>query len=237
MPKRKYSIVIAARLGSSRLPGKALLPLGELPMILFLIKRLKNSRLADKIILATTLLSEDDNLAAITEAEGIHVFRGDENDVIQRFVDAANYYNTEYVVRITGDCPFVDGKSLDYCLEQCNQLKSFDIASTKGQFPVGIDYEIYKSKTIETLNKENLTSEEREHLTLPIYNRPERFVIHKLYPPQSWKNISTTFTVDTEKDYLSAQDFVKSLGSIYFEIPKLLEYASYSSFQAKRINK
>jgi len=179
---KKYSAIIAARSGSTRLPGKALLPLKNIPMLTFLIRRLKTSQKINKLILATTKLSADDALAKLAKNEGINVFRGDENDVIKRFVEASNAENIEYVVRITGDCPFVDGDTLDYCIEQCDKY-DFDLATTKTYFPTGIDFEIYKASVMQHLHETLLTIEEREHLTLPIYNRAKEYKIFDIQPP------------------------------------------------------
>nr|MBF0222716.1 NTP transferase domain-containing protein [Desulfobulbaceae bacterium] len=219
---RKYGVILAARLGSQRLPGKALLPLQNTPMISFLIRRLQTSKQVSRIILATTKLPADDQLKAVAEKEGIDIFRGDRDDVVSRFVGAANHFNLEYVVRVTGDCPFVDGASLDYCIDQCNRHNSFEIASTKTKFPVGIDYEIYQAKAMATLHLEHLTADEREHLTLGMYNRPERFKKIQLLPPQDWPKISNTFTIDTAEDYETAQGLIRNLKTVHFDIATLL---------------
>ena len=86
----KYGVVISARIDSSRLPGKALLPLGGVPMIIFLLRRLLPSQKADGIIFATTSNTEDDKLADIVAEEGIPVFRGAASDVMRRYVDVAH---------------------------------------------------------------------------------------------------------------------------------------------------
>ena len=187
---REYGVIIAARMGSRRLPGKALLPLKGIPMISFLINRLKSSKKISKMILATTKLPEDDLLPRTAEHDGISVFRGDRDDVVKRFVKAAEAFNMSYVVRVTGDCPFVDGASLDFCLEKCDRLSDFDLVTTKGNFPIGIDYEIYKSETMYQLHKTSLTLDEREHLTLPIYKRKHIYKIIRLNPPNSWPKTS-----------------------------------------------
>jgi spore coat polysaccharide biosynthesis protein SpsF len=173
-------------------------------------------------ILATTALKEDDELETIGRNEGIDVFRGESEDVVKRYVDAASKFDLEYVVRVTGDCPFVDGDSLDYCLDIAQQSEDFDLATTKGYFPVGIDYEIYNSKTMEFLNSEDLTNEEREHLTLSIYNNPEKFRIMPLYPPDSWPKVSEHLTVDNISDYQFAKGMVDSLDGVYFSVPEVL---------------
>jgi spore coat polysaccharide biosynthesis protein SpsF len=219
----KYGVIIAARTGSSRLPGKALLPLKEIPMIVFLIRRLRKARLADTIILATTDLKEDDQLAAVVENEGINVFRGNSDDVVKRYIDAADAFSMEYVVRVTGDCPFTDAETLDYCLEKCNTWQYFDLATTKTLFPVGIDYEIYNAEKIwKIYSSGNLNKEDREHLTLYFYNNEDMFSIKRLHPPEKWVCRDQTFTIDTEDDYRKAQNSVDSFSNIYFSVENLV---------------
>lgn len=219
---KRYGVIVAARTGSSRLPGKALLPLAGLPMIVFLLRRLKGSQRMAKLILATTTLTEDDRLANLVQEEGIAVFRGSRDDVVGRFVEAAAAHAMEYVVRITGDCPFVDGASLDHCLNQCDAAGDFDLATTKGRFPVGIDYEIYRAEAMAALHREELTADEREHLTLPIYNRPARFSILQLTPPTHWPEPHRAFTVDTRDDYDFAASLAAAMPSHETDIPTLL---------------
>lgn len=217
----RYGVILAARTGSTRLPGKALLPLRDIPMIALLIRRLKKSTMVSRIILATTELPEDDRLVELAQSEEIDCFRGDTNNVVKRFVQAAETFHLEYVVRVTGDCPFVDGPTLDYCLQICDR-HDFDIASTKTRFPVGIDFEIYRAEAMQHLHKEQLTPEEREHLTLGMYNRPSQHTILPLYPPSEWESTDTHFTVDTRNDYLFAQQIVETFDSIFFTIEDLI---------------
>jgi len=225
---KQYSVIIAARSGSTRLPGKALLPLKEVPMITFLIRRLKTSEKVKKIILATTELKTDDILAKAAENEDIKVFRGNENDVVKRFVDTASIEKIEYVVRVTADCPFVDGYTLDYCIDKCDQYGLFDLATTKTCFPVGIDFEIYNAITMEKLhNDHSLTKDEREHLTLPIYNRADQFNILYIVPPDFWPKPIVALTVDTRDDYYLAKKITGNFKDIYFSVESLLSYCSY----------
>jgi len=221
----RYGVILAARTGSHRLPGKALLPLKELPMIVFLIRRLKTSTKVNRIILATTKLMEDDILAELAKTEEIDSFRGDTDDVVLRFVEAAHAFKLEYVVRVTGDCPFVDGPSLDYCLAACDRYDSFDIASTKKRFPVGIDYEVYNAWAMRQLHSSGLSPEEREHLTLGMYNHPEQYKTIPLFPPADWPQTDTEFTVDSQEDYLFAQAVTEAFDSIFFSVPDLIAKA------------
>lgn len=223
---KRYGVIIAARTGSSRLPGKVLLPLQEVPLIVFLIRRLQSSLMAERIVLATTDSPGDDPLAAAAESEGLSVFRGDTNDVVKRYVEAASMYDMEYVVRVTGDCPFTSGKTLDYCLKKCDDWGPFDLASTKSYFPLGIDYEIYNAKKMQDLHESGkLSIEEREHLTLHMYNQRDKFDIKNIIPPDKWVCKKHSFTVDTEHDYKRALQLVSSFQSIDFMLEELITEA------------
>jgi spore coat polysaccharide biosynthesis protein SpsF len=219
----KTGVLVAARMGSSRLPGKALRKLGDKPMILFLLTRLKRSQLVDKLVFCTTELDEDDRLAEIVESEGYEVFRGSNNDVVKRYVDAAQKYQIDTVIRVTGDCPFVDGESLDYCLSLANEMCPFDLVTTKGNFPVGIDYEIYSSSVMSDLyDSEKLSKEEREHLTLYMYNNSDDFHVKRVKPKKEWCDNKNQYTVDTSEDYELACRYVHKLKS-NFSIDQLLK--------------
>lgn len=222
VPIGRFGVVVAARTGSSRLPGKALLPLGGLPMILFLLERIRAAQETGAIIFATTTLPEDDELARVVGEAGFPVFRGANEDVVARYVDAAKAYELDYVVRITGDCPFVDAETLDYCLASARRQVPFDLASTKGRFPVGIDYEIYKASVMAGLHESGkLDAADREHLTLFMYHYPELFRFAALEPRPEWRS-SRSCTVDTPEDYRMAQEIVKRLGRNNFTITELV---------------
>jgi spore coat polysaccharide biosynthesis protein SpsF len=209
-------------MGSHRLPGKALLPINGLPMIVFLIKRLKQSEKIHRFILATTTLKEDNQLVSEVKKEKVNIFRGQCDDVVSRYIDAADRHKLDYVVRVTGDCPLVDGQSLDHCIELCERLNDFDLASTKGYFPVGIDFEIYKAKSMKVLSRSELTRDEREHLTLGFYNRKDKFTLSPLLPPEHWPPIVNHLTVDTEADYHFIQSIVDFQKNTLIDIPTIL---------------
>jgi spore coat polysaccharide biosynthesis protein SpsF len=220
----RYGVIIAARTGSSRLPGKVLLPLKGIPMIVFLIRRLRFSRLADQIVFATTTLAEDDRLVEVVASEGIPVFRGANEDVVKRFVNTADEFEIEYGVRVTGDCPFVDGETLDYCLKKCEEFDSFDLASTKKAFPVGIDYEIYAAEVIKKLHQsDKLNAEGREHLTKYIYDHTSVFDVRRIYPPEKWNCHKSAFTVDTAEDYRFAQQVLEQFDTVHFSVEELIK--------------
>ncbi|HIA15050.1 MAG TPA: hypothetical protein EYN74_09250 [Nitrospirales bacterium] len=112
----RVGVIVAARMGSSRLPGKALKPLHGIPMLAFLLRRIQSSNSADEIVLCTSVRTDDTVLAELANTEGVGVYRGALDDVADRYVSTAREYKIDTVVRITGDCPFVDGELIDHCV-------------------------------------------------------------------------------------------------------------------------
>jgi spore coat polysaccharide biosynthesis protein SpsF len=207
----KVGVIVAARTGSTRLPGKALLPLRGIPMVAFLLRRLRPSRRAT-ILFATTNLAADDILAHTAGEEGVPVFRGASDDVVARYVDAAKRFGLDTVVRVTGDCPFVNAELVDYCVERAGEWKTFDLATTKTRFPVGLDAEIYRAGGMAALHRSGkLTSDEREHLTLHYYNHSGRYDIRHIDPRTEWQLAGAHFTVDTSTDYAWASSLAATL--------------------------
>lgn len=222
----RVGIVLAARTASSRLPGKALLPLNGLPMIVFLLRRLRASRRADTVIVATTTRTDDDALAATAAAEGAPVFRGADADVVARYVAAAEAHRLDTVVRVTGDCPFVDGVLVDHCLAAAEGFDRFDVATTKGAFPVGLDVEIYPAPLMaDAHGRLPLTPAHREHLTLYFYEQAHAFALRTIAPREEWRADGRTFTVDTMPDYEAARKLAERFSGSDFPISALVAEA------------
>jgi spore coat polysaccharide biosynthesis protein SpsF len=207
----RVGIVVAARSGSRRLPGKALLPLRGVPMIAFLLRRLKPAR-QSVLVFATTELPDDDRLAEVAAAEGIAVVRGANEDVVARYVAAAERFALDTVVRVTADCPFVNAELVDYCLQCARQAPDFDLVTTKTRFPMGLDAEIYRARGMASLHRSGrLTAEECEHLTLYYYNHADAGDIRYVEPMEPWAWVGAPFTVDTHEDYARAARIAAAL--------------------------
>lgn len=217
MMNGRMGVVVAARTGSSRLPGKALMPLAGIPMVAFLLRRLAPARRADALILATTDLPADDCLADLAAAEGIAVYRGSSPDVVARYVGAAEAFQLDWVARVTADCPFVDARLLDTCFAACDDGEAFDLASTKTRFPVGIDVEIYSAaRMAEAYRSGQMDAADREHLTKYFYDRPDRFALRLIEPPPEWRPRGPqSYTVDTQADYQAAVALLARAGGAW----------------------
>jgi spore coat polysaccharide biosynthesis protein SpsF len=219
----KVGVVVAARTASTRLPGKALLPLQGLPMLTFLLRRLRGLQYGE-VIVATTDLPVDDELAILAAREEVGVFRGSESDLVTRYVSAADQFGFDTVARVTADCPFVDAALVDWCISRSAEFDHFDLTTTKGQFPVGLDVEIYPAERMARLAANGkLTPTEREHLTLHFYSHGEQFVVQKIALPPGWAKTDRHFTVDTGTDYEDARRIIARIGAVDFSIPSMLQ--------------
>ncbi|KAF0150782.1 MAG: acylneuraminate cytidylyltransferase [Ignavibacteria bacterium] len=199
-PDKTTAVIIQARLGSTRLPGKVLKELCGKPILWHVWNRLSHSQNVDEIIVATTILPEDNSIQSFCEEYKIPFYRGSSNDVLRRYYEAAKKINAQTIIRVTADCPVIDptiiGKMIEtYHLGKADYLSNC-ITRT---FPRGLDAEIFSFSVLERAHFEAVLPYEREHVTPFIYQRPELF---------TQKNFSNTedisfhrWTVDTEEDY------------------------------------
>ena len=161
---------------SSRFPGKVLAELAGAPMLAQELRRLTAARSIDEIVVATTRNAADDAVASVAEAEGAAVFRGDEHDVLGRFVAAANEMHADVVVRITADCPLLDPGVVDRVVEALTGDADYSANVVERTFPHGLDCEALHRETLERVDALAASSAAREHVTWLINNeRPDLF--------------------------------------------------------------
>jgi len=163
---RQTAVIVQARSGSSRLPGKVLANVGGRPLLAFLIERLQRCVAIDHILLATTDLAADDSLAALAESLGISLIRGPELDVLARFALAAESTTAATLIRVTGDCPLVDPDLLARLITEFNR-QGVDYLSNcvPPSFPDGLDVEIFTREALLLAQVECTSSVQREHVT------------------------------------------------------------------------
>lgn len=205
-----FGIIVSARLGSSRLPGKALKPLMGQPMIMLLLRRLAGFG-QQQLIVATTALPEDDALTDLITKHGYTVFRGSQNDVALRLIQAAQTYHFKYVVRVTGDCPFVDTQLVQQAIGEAIK-QPFDLMTTKGVYPQGLDCEIFETETLKSLHQTNqLTSYDKEHVTAYYYQHKDKFQIHQVPLNEDYDCEDLIWTIDTPEDYQRLNELTKGI--------------------------
>ncbi|MEP7242284.1 MAG: aminotransferase class III-fold pyridoxal phosphate-dependent enzyme [Gammaproteobacteria bacterium] len=171
----KTVAIVQARMGSTRFPDKVMRPIRGAPMIELLLARLSKAKTVDQIVLATSSDPRNDRLADYVRELGFAVYRGSEQDVLDRYYNAAKESSADVVVRITGDCPLVDPAVVDSVVGRWNDART-DYASNcaPASFPDGMDVEVFSFAALETAAREARASEEREHVT-PFIRNPERF--------------------------------------------------------------
>ena len=203
--------VVQARMGSTRLPGKVLMEAGGKPLIEILLHRLSQSKMIDKIVLATGKNSANDILADTAEKLGYEVFRGSEPDVLDRYYLAAKCYSPETVVRVTGDCPIIDPDLVDevISLYQGNEV-DYVSNTDPPTFPDGLDVEVFSFGALEKAWGESFTPPDREHVTLYI-RRNRQFSKINLFSEQDYS--SERWTVDESEDFEVVKRIVEQFNS------------------------
>ena len=168
--------ILQARVSSSRLPGKILLPILGEPMLFRQIERINRCRRIDKLIVATSTDPSDDALVSACKERGIDVGRGSLDDVLQRFIDVARPYAPSIIVRLTGDCPLTDPDVIDATIELFIR-GGHDYASNAypPSYPDGLDVEVTRMSVLEQACAEAKLLSEREHVTLYIRSRADLF--------------------------------------------------------------
>ena len=209
-----FHVIIQARMGSSRLPGKVLKSYDNINSLDIIIEKLKNIKEINKIILATTKKKEDYIFYNYCKKKNIYFFRGAENNVLKRFYDCAKVFKLKNIIRITSDCPFVDIHTIKKMIN-IQKKKKFDyLANTYPlpcKFPDGSDIEIFKFSTLKKTFENSRLPSDKEHVTKYMWES-KKFKIKKI---DTRKDLSTyRYTIDTEKDFkLFCQILKKSLCS------------------------
>lgn len=221
----RVDAVIQARMGSTRLPGKVLMRLGDDSVLGQVVRRTQRSRLLRSVLIATTTLPEDDVIVAECARLGVSVLRGPVDDVLSRYAAATSRLDGDAIVRITSDCPLIDAGVIDDMLERYAALVAAGTRidylgnTLERSFPRGLDTEVVRSGALLQAHIEAHEAFEREHVTPFIYQHPERFALH------GWRAeldaSEQRWTLDTPKDYRLLNTVFAALGSSAIDTPWL----------------
>ena len=192
--------LLQARMASSRLPGKILMPILGKPMLLHQIERLSKVTLMDKLIVATSDESSDDAAAEMCQQYGIDCFRGSHHDVLDRFYQAAKSFSPQHIVRLTGDCPLADAKIIDAVI-QFHVEGNYDYSSNalKSTFPDGLDVEVVRFSCLEEAWLKATLPSHREHVMPYVHRQPDKFKLGSFESKEDFS--SHRWTVDELKDF------------------------------------
>ena len=205
--------IIQARLGSSRLPLKMMLSLHGKPIIEWVVKRVQKSNLIDELVVAIPNSEKDDILEMYLNKLGVNVYRGSEEDVLERFYLAAKKYNANHIVRICADNPLIDAKSIDDLIEFYKKESpdyAYNHIPKNNLYPDGFGAEITSFKNLEFMYNNAIDKKYREHCMSYITDNPKKFIIKTFNPKNSnLHHPELKFDVDTFEDYkyLSSKDF------------------------------
>lgn len=198
-------------MGSTRLPGKILKTVLGKSLLEYQIERLRRANKIDELVLATTTNPLDDQLVDLCQAWGLNCFRGDEDDVLDRYYRAACKYEAEAVVRITSDCPLIDPDVVDRVIGCfCENAPDYDYVSNimERTYPRGMDCEVFSMAALSRAF-EAAVGGEREHVTQFMYNRQNGFRL--LGVEHSSDQSIHRWTVDTVEDFELIKRILKAL--------------------------
>ena len=210
----KTVLIIQARLQSSRLPGKVLLPLGDRPMLAWVIERASRSRCIDTCMVATTTDPADDPIETWCRDNNVPVYRGSQYDVLDRYYQAAVSAEADYIIRVTADCPLIDAALIDE-LFAFFQKEDADFAANRlpppwhRTYPIGLDAEMVSMPMLKKAWETASEKYEREHVMPWFYDTPGRCKVAILDNPEDYGE--HRWTVDTPEDYAMMQALFEKL--------------------------
>jgi spore coat polysaccharide biosynthesis protein SpsF len=197
----KVVATIEARMASSRLPGKILAPILGEPALARLVERLRRVKRLEDIVIATTVSGADDPVEALAERCGVRCFRGSEEDVLGRVVQAAASAGAGVIVEVTGDCPLLAPEVIDRALD-LYETGRYDIVSNTWRlsYPQGADAQVFDYELLRQVAKATTDPTHREHVSLYFYEHPERYRIHTFEAPPELRGPELRFQLDYPED-------------------------------------
>jgi spore coat polysaccharide biosynthesis protein SpsF len=217
---QNFCAIIQARSDSKRFPQKTMKIIKNHPMLYYLLKQVLHCKKISKVIVATTTLPEDDEIEDFAHSMNVDVFRGDVNDVLDRYFKCAKKFAISNVVRLTADNPLIDPLIIDNCIKKFEN-GTYDYVSntinndldfwkySQNGFPNGFSVEVFTFKTLKkawSLSKNIL---EREHVTSYITKNPKLFRLGNIKNSSDFSTIR--LTVDYEKDFQIVKKIIENL--------------------------
>lgn len=197
--------VVQARMGSERLPGKVMKKLGENPMIMQTVRRINQAGTVDNVIVATSDREADDVLADYLRKSEVEVYRADENNVLKRYVDCLQGKSSDIVIRITGDCPYIDPVIIDNVVTYF-KMNTFDYVrlDVPNTFVRGFDVEVFSRAALERVYEITKSIEGdspyKEHVTYYMYMHQDEFSVGYVEGSELYRK-NYRLCVDTIEDF------------------------------------
>lgn len=214
-----YAIaIVQARLGSTRLPGKVMREIVGYPMLWHIVQRLRTINGISDVVIATSDTAKDEPIRSYCASNSIHCFAGSENDVLDRFFQAAQKFRGDPLIRITADCPFADPEVIEELLKlyQTGEYDHVGVATGAGaifldggRYPDGLDAECFSFAALERAWREADAPSDREHVTPYIWRVPGRFRLGILKSKRDYSALR--WTVDNEADFQLVSNIYNAL--------------------------
>lgn len=204
----KIGLILQARMGSRRLPGKIFTMIGSRTLLDHIINRLKNLSSTYTLVIATTISTQDDTVEKWCRDKNCRFFRGSENDVLQRFYDCATKFKFDHIVRLTGDNPFIDVQELDNLIKYHIDTGA-DYTHSLSVLPVGVGAEIFTYESLERSFTNGHQPNHREHVNEYIQENPDLFNISVLEVAKEKRRPDVRLTVDTPRDLEKARKIIE----------------------------
>jgi spore coat polysaccharide biosynthesis protein SpsF len=208
----KILAIIQARVGSTRLPKKVLLPLGKKTVLENVYDRVSAAKLVNHVLIATTTNSSDDEIINLCQKKGMDFFRGSEEDLLDRYYQAAKEKSAEHIVRITADCPLVDPRLIDKVIKKhLEENNDYTATAFTGNetFPDGEDVDIFTFASLKEAWEKAKLPYQREHATQYFVKNADDFKISNI---SYKKDLSDKrWTLDEPNDYLFLKSIYKAL--------------------------
>lgn len=217
----KTVAIIQARMSSSRLPGKVLADIAGRPMLTHVVRRAQRAKKINLVTVATSYDQSDDVLAELCTKEGIPCFRGNLDDVLDRYYQAARFFDADVVVRLTADCPLLDPAVIDKVVTTFFN-GNFDFVSNAREctYPDGLDTSVFRRTVLEQAWKEAKLKSEREHVTAYIIKNPQIFRLGSVCHTEDLS--SMRWTVDEKNDLEFVRAVFRSIGKLDFGLSDVL---------------
>jgi len=214
-------------MGSTRLPGKVLEEVCGKALLKYQIERVQRATLLDEVVVATSVLAQDDIIAEFCDKHNIACFRGSEDDVLARYYECAKQYGADIIVRLTADCPLLDPNIIDEVV-RLFKAENADYASNTtpletSTFPDGSDVEVFSMAAMERAHKECKDAHDREHVTFYFWKYDNGFRTAQLIQQENWSKYR--FTVDYPEDLEVVSFILKEFNSrhIFGHIADIIE--------------
>ena len=220
----KIDLIIQARMGSTRLPGKSLFDLAGKPLVYRIIERVKRCKNIDDIILAIPDNNQNIPLEEIAIDAEVKIFKGSEEDLVDRYLNAANLYNTDFICRLPADNPIPEPSEIDKMISFHMSLEKKGFSSNLAQinnsgYPDGIGIEIFSRSLLEYMSKKYRDPQKREHVHLNFYNYdtqevldPEIAPVNTINCPNDFRRPEIILDVNTYDQYL----FIKQIYDYFY---------------------